>query len=283
MNPTPVPDPGVHAWALQALRLRDPADKCTSVARLLEAWHAGDLEIRPDDAEPIRIEVPGRPDRPVLVRPQDLPRRGLHTEEGRKALLHAIAHIEFNAINLALDAVYRFRQMPPGYIGDWLQVAAEEARHFGLVAGRLAELGAKYGDFPAHNGLWEMALKTDTDPMQRMALVPRVLEARGLDVTPGMIQRLEAAGDQASVAVLEVIQREEVGHVAIGSHWFRFLAQGRGLDPETTFLDLLEQHMPGGVRPPFALEARLEAGFSRGEMSALEKRAAAQGCPGTVG
>jgi uncharacterized ferritin-like protein (DUF455 family) len=285
MNPEPglQPEPGVHASALRALQLRDPVDKCACVARLLEAWHAGGLEVRPDDAEPVRIEVPGRPQRPLLVRPQDLPRRGLHTEEGRKALLHAIAHIEFNAINLALDAVYRFRQMPPEYISDWLQVAAEEARHFGLLASRLAELGADYGDFPAHNGLWEMALKTDTDPMQRMALVPRVLEARGLDVTPGMIRRLEAAGDQASVAVLQVIQREEVGHVAIGSHWFRFLAQGRGLDPETTFLDLLEQHMPGGVRPPFALEARLAAGFSRGEMSALEIRAAAQSCPGTVG
>lgn len=286
MNATPrppPPEPGVHASALQALRLCDPAEKCACVARLLKAWHLGGLEIRPDDSEPVRIEVPGRPQRPVLVRPQDLPRRGLHTEEGRKALLHAIAHIEFNAINLALDAVYRFRNMPPGYISDWLQVAGEEARHFGLLAGRLAELGADYGDFPAHNGLWEMALKTDTDPMQRMALVPRVLEARGLDVTPGMIRRLEAAGDQGSVAVLQVIQREEVGHVAIGSHWFRFLARERGLDPETTFLDLLEQHMPGGVRPPFALEARLAAGFSRGEMSALEKRAAAQARPGAVG
>jgi uncharacterized ferritin-like protein (DUF455 family) len=285
MNPAPgpQPEPGVHASALRALQLRDPADKCVCVARLLEAWHAGGLEVRPDDVEPVRIEVPGRPQRPLLVRPQDLPHRGLHTEEGRKALLHAIAHIEFNAINLALDAVYRFRQMPLEYISDWLQVAAEEARHFGLLAGRLAELGAGYGDFPAHNGLWEMALKTDADPMERMALVPRVLEARGLDVTPGMIRRLEAAGDQPSVAVLQVIQREEVGHVAIGSHWFRFLAQRRGLDPETTFLDLLEQRMPGGVRPPFALEARLAAGFSRREMSALEKRAAAQAGQGTVG
>jgi uncharacterized ferritin-like protein (DUF455 family) len=119
--------------------------------------------------------------------------------------------------------------------------------------------------------------------MERMALVPRVLEARGLDVTPGMIRRLEAAGDQASAAVLQVIQREEVGHVAIGSHWFRFLAQGRGLDPETTFLGLLEQHMPGGVRPPFALEARLAAGFSRREMATLEKRAAPQAHPGVAG
>lgn len=274
---------GVHASALHALRVCDPARKCISVARLLEAWRVGGLGIHADDPEPVQIEVPGRPQRPLLVRPQDLPRRGLHTEEGRKALLHAIAHIEFNAINLALDAVYRFRQLPPEYISDWLQVAAEEARHFGLLAGRLAELGAGYGDFPAHNGLWEMSLKTDADPMERMALVPRVLEARGLDVTPGMIRRLEAAGDHASVAVLQVIQREEVGHVAIGSRWFRCLAQGRGLDPETTFLNLLEQHMPGGVRPPFALEARMAAGFSRAEMSALEKRAAAQARPGTVG
>jgi len=276
-------EPGVHASALRALRLCDPDRKCASVARLVEAWHVGRLGINADDPEPVRVEVPGRPERPALVRPQDLPRRGLQTEEGRKALLHAIAHIEFNAINLALDAVYRFRQLPPEYISDWLQVAAEEARHFGLLAGRLAELGVGYGDFPAHNGLWEMALKTDRDPMERMALVPRVLEARGLDVTPGMIRRLETAGDHASAAVLHVIQREEVGHVAIGSRWFRFLAQERGLDSETTFLDLLEQHMPGGVRPPFALEARLAAGFSRREMSTLEERAAVQALPGAAG
>ncbi|AHE97551.1 anaerobic ribonucleoside triphosphate reductase [Thioalkalivibrio paradoxus ARh 1] len=263
----------MHAMALRALRVRDPEHKCECANRLLEAWRAGDLQLRDDDPPAERIEIPGRPARPALVRPQELPRRGLHTERGRQALLHAIAHIEFNAINLALDAVYRFRGLPAEFVSDWLQVAAEEARHFRLLSRRLEESGCDYGSFAAHNGLWEMAVKTDADAMQRMALVPRVLEARGLDVTPGMIRRLDAAGDTASVAVLEVIQREEVGHVAIGSHWFRFLARQRGLDPEATFLDLLARYMPGRVRPPFALEARLAAGFSRREMEALAGQA----------
>jgi uncharacterized ferritin-like protein (DUF455 family) len=269
--------------ALRALQIRDPRKKCECVERLLEAWRAGGLAVEPGDPPPVRVEVPGRPAQPELVRPQGLPRRGLHTLRGRQALLHAVAHIEFNAINLALDAVYRFRALPLEYISDWLQVAAEEARHFQLLAQRLSRLGSGYGDFPAHNGLWEMAVKTDADPMERMALVPRVLEARGLDVTPGMIQRLEAVGDADSVAVLQVIQREEVGHVAIGTRWFRHLAAQRGLDPEQTFLDLLARHMPGRVRPPFAVDARLAAGFSRSEMAALEAQAAPAGRPESAG
>lgn len=275
---------GVHAMALRALRIRDPSKKGECVERLLEAWHGGALRIDPADPPPIRIGVPGRPERPELVRPQDLPKRGLHTLPGRQALLHAVTHIEFNAINLALDAVYRFRDLPAEYISDWLQVAAEEARHFQLLARRLERTGSAYGAFPAHNGLWEMAVKTDADPMERMALVPRVLEARGLDVTPGMIRRLEAAGDDESVAVLQVIQREEIGHVAIGSRWFRYLAAQRGLDPERTFLDLLARHMPGRVRPPFATAARLAAGFSRWELAGLERQAGlAGGAPDSTG
>ncbi len=274
---------GVHAMALRALQIRDPRKKCECVERLLEAWRAGGLAVDPRDPPPVRIEVPGRPQRPELVRPQDLPKRGLHTLHGRQALLHAVAHIEFNAINLALDAVYRFRGLPAEYISDWLQVAAEEARHFRLLSERLLRLGSRYGDFPAHNGLWEMAVKTDADPMERMALVPRVLEARGLDVTPGMIQRLEAAGDADSVTVLRVIQREEVSHVAIGTQWFRHLAAQRGLDPEPTFLGLLAQHMPGRVRPPFAVDARLAAGFSRSEIAALEAQAKPAGRPEFTG
>ena len=274
---------GVQAMALRALQTRDPRKKCECVERLLEAWRAGGLAVDPRDPAPIRIEVPGRPERPELVRPQDLPRRSLHTLRGRQALLHAVTHIEFNAINLALDAVYRFRGLPLEYISDWLQVATEEARHFQLLSDRLARLGSGYGDFPAHNGLWEMAVKTDSDPMERMALVPRVLEARGLDVTPGMIQRLEAAEDEDSVAVLQVIQREEVSHVAIGTQWFRYLAAERGLDPEPTFLHLLARHMPGRVRPPFAVDARLAAGFTQSEMAALEAQAELAGRPESTG
>ncbi len=274
---------GVHALALRALQVRDPERKCECVERLLEAWRLGELEVDLGAAAPVRVGMPGRPERPHLVRPQDLPRRGLHTAAGRQALLHAVTHIEFNAINLALDAVYRFRGLPPEFISDWLQVAAEEARHFRMLARRLEEAGSRYGALPAHNGLWEMAVRTDTDAMERMALVPRVLEARGLDVTPGMIRRLETAGDMASVAVLRVIQREEVSHVAIGTQWFRHLARQRGADPEKTFLELLARHMPGRVRPPFALDARLAAGFSHTEMAALEAQAEPKGRPDPTG
>ncbi|MFO7954824.1 ferritin-like domain-containing protein [Thioalkalivibrio sp.] len=278
MNERPRPCPAVYPAAEEALRDCDPEAKCERVLELVRAWWAGELE-ESDASTPGRMEVPGRPRQPVLVHPRDLPRRGLHTTAGRVALVHAVAHIEFNAINLALDAVYRFRDMPAPFVSDWLQVAAEEARHFRLLRARLLELGADYGELPAHNGLWEASLATDHDVMVRMALVPRVLEARGLDVTPGMIQRLEAAGDRDTVALLEIIQREEVAHVAIGTRWFRELARARGLDPEPVFLALLAEYMPGRVRPPFAHAARRAAGFTESEMVELETQATARPAP----
>ena len=166
------------------------------------------------------ISTPGRPERPALVSPRDLHRRSLHTPEGHAALIHSIAHIEFNAINLALDAVYRFRDMPTAYYDDWMQVAGEEAYHFQLVCAHLKSLDYDYGDFDAHNGLWEMAQKTADDPLVRMALVPRVLEARGLDVTPGISKKLADRGDKEAVAILEIIFQDEIGHVEIGTRWF---------------------------------------------------------------
>lgn len=174
--------------------------------------------------------------------------------------MHAVAHIEFNAINLALDAACRFDGLPDAFYGDWLSVAQDEARHFGLLVTRMAEHGCVYGDFTAHNGLWEAAEKTAADPLLRMALVPRVLEARGLDVTPGMIRRLREVGDEATVAVLETILREEVRHVAIGTHWFQYLCAQRGLPPAQTFTALLAEH---GIRlrPPLNEAARRAAGF----------------------
>lgn len=268
----------MHGVAEAALCECDPEKKCARVVELTRAWWAGELDCSraPD---PVRMAVPGRPDRPALVHPRRLPRRSLHTAAGRAALVHAVAHIEFNAINLALDAVYRFRTMPAAFLSDWLQVAAEEARHFRLLRTRLQELGADYGEMPAHNGLWEAALATDHDVMVRMALVPRVLEARGLDVTPGMIERLETAGDTGTVALLRIIQREEVAHVAIGTRWFRALARGRVLEPESLFLELLAQYMPGRVRPPFAHAARRAAGFTESEMAQLEAQAGAETSP----
>ena len=260
---------GLYAASRHCLNLRSPAEKCTAVERLWADYQAGSVHPDPDcPVDP--IAAPGRPSRPVLVDASKVPRRRLGSAAGRAALVHAIAHIEFNAINLALDAVYRFRGLPGAYYADWLSVAADEARHFQLLQQRLQSLGSMYGDLPAHNGLWEMAEKTADSCLVRMALVPRVLEARGLDVTPGMIGRLEAVGDPQTVRALRVILEEEVRHVAIGTHWFRYCCAKQRLDPAATFLSLLKTRYGGAVRGPFNLEARYEAGFSREEMEALK-------------
>jgi len=250
-----------------ALSERDPAAKCRRVDSL---WRALGTEL-PTPPPPIAPPEAGRPDRPALVHPSRVPRRGLGSEAGRAALLHAVAHIEFNAINLALDASLRFATMPAEFHRDWLSVANDEARHFRLLVERLDATDVAYGDFPAHNGLWEMAGKTAHDPLVRMALVPRVLEARGLDVTPGMIERLRQAGDDRSVACLEIILEEEVRHVAIGSTWFRYLCDLRGCEPEATFRGLLAEYYGEGLRGPFNHAARLEAGFSPIELRELER------------
>ena len=256
----------VWAEARAALSETDPAEKCRRVDSL---WRGiGE----PGPSAPPAEEPPtaGRPARPALVHPSQVSRRRLSSPEGRAALLHAVAHIEFNAINLALDAALRFRAMPAPFHRDWLSVARDEARHFRLLTDRLADLDTAYGDLPAHNGLWEMAEKTAHDPLVRMALVPRVLEARGLDVTPGMIERLRQAGDERSVDCLEIILEEEVRHVAIGSHWFRYLCAQRGLEPEATFRRLLGEYYADGLRGPFNREARKEAGFTESELAGLE-------------
>jgi uncharacterized ferritin-like protein (DUF455 family) len=259
---------GFFARADRCLSLDDPQAKRRAVLELSEAFETGGLAW--DESDPVRpIGQPGRPARPELVEPGSVPRRRLGSVKGRAALVHAIAHIEFNAINLAVDAAYRFRGMPPEFYRDWISVAVDEARHFGLLQDRLREMGFEYGDFPAHNGLWEMAEKTACDCMVRMALVPRVLEARGLDVTPGMIDRLTAAGDRDTVAALEVILDEEVRHVSIGTRWFHYCCRQRGLEPVPTFLELLREHYGGTLRGPFNLDARYEAGFSVDEMEAL--------------
>lgn len=247
----------------------EPEKKCAQASDLYRQWQKGRLRRVIEDGI-LRVESPGRPARPELVRPQDVPRRRLSSVEGRAALIHAITHIEFNAINLALDAVYRFRDLPGTFVGDWLQVGAEEAYHFGLLRERLRALGYDYGDFPAHNGLWEMAVKTDFDPLVRMALVPRVLEARGLDVTPAMIEKLEKAGDSETVACLDIILRDEIGHVAIGSRWYHYLCEQRGLDATQTFRDLIRDFMKGALPGPFHVAARLKAGFTETELKGLE-------------
>lgn len=254
---------------LDALLTRDPARKCAAA----RALHAADSSaLTQASGTPQAVVVPGRPDTPTLVHPGQLSKRGLGKPEGRAALIHAIAHIEFNAINLGLDAAYRFRGMPQDFYTDWLRVAADESRHFELLNNRLADHGFSYGDFDAHNGLWEMAVKTAHDVMIRMALVPRVLEARGLDVTPGMIDKLRQAGDAETVAIFEIILEEEVPHVEIGTRWFRYCAEPRGLDADTTFTQLLDEYMNGGPPGPYNFPARRQAKFSEPELDWLAQR-----------
>lgn len=250
----------------------DVVEKVRRSRDVAARWRAGELSLRRDDA-PLPIGVPGRPLRPLLVPPRELPRRGFNTLEGRAALIHAVTHIEFNAINLAWDAVYRFRDMPPRYYDDWVRIADEEAYHYTLLRERLHRLGYDYGDFSAHNGLWEMAQDTAHDVLVRMALVPRVLEARGLDVTPGIMTRLRAAGDEETVSLLEIILRDEIGHVEIGSRWFRFLCEQRGVAPEDTFRKLIQRYLKGRIKGPFHRNARLLAGFSESELESLEQMA----------
>lgn len=262
----------LYSRAAACIAACEPAAKIALTGALVADWGAGRLSLGEAEA-PAAIGEPGRPARPELVPPRQLVSRKLSSEEGRAALVHAVAHIEFNAINLALDAAYRFRGLPRGYYGDWLRVAEDEARHFELLRRRLGELGCDYGDFPAHNGLWEMAVDTAHDHLVRMALVPRVLEARGLDVTPGMMARLEAVGDERTVAVLRVILREEVDHVAIGSRWFKYACDRRGLAPEPLFRELLGRYMRGRLKGPFNRDARLAAGFSPAELQALAELA----------
>jgi uncharacterized ferritin-like protein (DUF455 family) len=243
----------------------DAAAKCRSVAALPVHDLASALAQYHGDEMLADVRA-GRPARPVLVRPRDVPSRGLGTAAGRAALVHAVAHIEFNAINLALDACCRFRGLPAAFYRDWLDVAQDEARHFQLLRDRLRELGHDYGDFPAHNGLWEAAEKTAHDVLARMALVPRVLEARGLDVTPGIIRRLREVGDESTAAILDIILDEEVAHVRAGTRWFRHLCAIRDLDPSSTFRRLLREYNMQ-PRPPFNLDARAAAGFNQDEMA----------------
>jgi uncharacterized ferritin-like protein (DUF455 family) len=257
--------PNVYAQAAAALACPDPERKLALTSALREDWLAGRL-----DAESQTLAATaGRPDRPALVPPAQLPARAAHTPEGRAALIHAIAHIEFNAINLALDHIVRFPRFPRDYIDDWIKVAAEEAYHFGLVRDHLQTLGYAYGDFVAHDSLWQMTVKTAHDPLARMALVPRLLEARGLDATPPIQKKLQGIGDQAAVAILDIILRDEVGHVAIGDRWFRVLCAERGVEPEAEYRALIERYGAPWPQPPLNEKARRAAGFSEEELNAL--------------
>ncbi len=217
-------------------------------------------------------DVPGRPAKPVLVEPQDVPRRSPFTPAGLAALLHSIAHIEFNAINLALDAVWRFAGMPAQYYRDWMQVANEEAKHFLLLRNHLVHTGYDYGDFVAHDGLWTMCENTRHDVVARMALVPRTMEARGLDATPIIQQKLARVGTPNALAasgILDIILREEVGHVAIGNHWYHWLCSRDNIESESFYAQMAQTHGAPRLKPPFNIEARRLAGFTEQELRAL--------------
>ena len=263
------PAHNLFALAQACIEAVDPAEKVRLTRATAGMLQRGEISLDPGPLpEPIR--EPGRPPHPVHVDPATVPRRKLGSAEGRAAFLHALAHIEFNAINLAWDAVYRFRDLPCEYYLDWARVADEEAHHFQLLRDRLSELGYDYGSFTAHNGLWETAHKTAHDVLVRMALVPRVLEARGLDVTPGMIRRLRQAGDLRSAKILDIILCDEIGHVAIGTHWFSYFCAQRAWDRESTFERLVREYVTG--RGPRSIDRilRAAAGFSEREMNFIE-------------
>lgn len=240
--------------------------KCRLALATAKAWYAGRLSLGPRSSPIPMPDRPGRPETPLLLAPRDMPRRTKGGLKGRIALLHALAHIELNAVDMTWDIVGRFAHvdMPRRFFDDWVQVGLEEAKHFGLLRDRLVELGSHYGELPAHDGLWQSAQATGHDLLARLAVVPLVLEARGLDVTPATCESLRRTGDEASARILDIIYRDEKRHVAFGAHWFRFLCQREGRPIEATFHTLVRTHFRGSIKPPFNDRARAEAGLTPG-------------------
>jgi uncharacterized ferritin-like protein (DUF455 family) len=264
-TPNTPPLPSLRLRAQQLIRIESPDEKADKVRSI----RGQDLRIDPHERLDEMRGIPGRPEHPALVHPGQLKPRAVGTTEGRATLIHALAHIEANAMNLALDVIWRFGGMPDRFYQDWFQVAHEEALHFQLLRDHLQTLGYKYGDFPAHDGLWEMAEKTKHDLMARLALVPRTLEARGLDVTPAIRTKLISVGDRAGAAILDIILRDEIGHVAIGNHWYRHLCLQKQLDHVSTYASLAHTYGAKPLKGPFNLEARRAAGFDEAELSLL--------------
>ena len=256
--------------ALEILAIADAQTKVSRVSQLFDDYQEQCITL--NSAEVLNqgeLELPGRPSKPELIPPLQVPKRRMDTVEGRASLLHSLAHIEFNAINLALDAIWRFPNMPQQYYEDWLKVAKEESYHFTLVNEHIQSFGFTYGDFPAHNSLWEMVERTKDAVIARMALVPRTMEARGLDAVPMIRDRFKQIKELAAVEILEIILRDEVGHVAIGNYWFNFLCAKESLSPISAYRDLARKYCAPKLRGPFNLEARRQAGFSEEELSLL--------------
>jgi len=265
----PPPPTELRLASLFWLAERDAVRKAEGVRHLAQAWLSDEIGLDTHTALTAQQDIPGHPPKPELVAPRLVKRRSMITLEGRAILIHALAHIEFNAINLALDAIWRFAGMPREYYADWLHVADEEALHFSLLNRHLQGHGHAYGDFPAHSSLWEMAEKTQHDILARIALVPRTMEARGLDATPQVRAKLAQAGDMAAAAILDIILRDEIGHVAIGNRWYNWLCVQRGLEPVATYAHLATEYRAPVMRGPFNLAARRAAGFSESELAEL--------------
>ncbi len=260
----------VFEFAEAFFHLTDVDEKLALTHQAWQAHITGELTFTSD--RPVSpIEQVTFPERPELLAPRQMPRRKLTTPAGVAAFFHAIAHVEFVAIYLAWDILYRFRGMPEQFYLDWLRVADEEAQHFSLIRTHLRTMQLDYGDLPAHSGLWDHAKDTADDLLGRLAMVPRCMEARGLDVTPALIEKFNILGDDASVAILERILTDEVGHVELGSYWFKFVCQQRGFEPEAKYRELIDQYYVGGKpKGPFNRELRKVAGFSDAEIDWLE-------------
>ena len=256
--------------ALAILASADAQDKVSRLLKLFDEYQNQHITL--DVAQKIDAQdlaLPGRPLKPELVLPKLVPKRRMDTTEGRAGLLHSLAHIEFNAMNLALDAIWRFPNMPKEYYEDWLKVAKEEAYHFSLVNEHLRSSGFSYGDFPAHNSLWEMVERTTDSVIARMALVPRTMEARGLDAVPSIRDRFKQIKEVRAVEILEIILNDEIGHVLIGNRWFNFLCTKDKLSPISTYRELAAQYRAPVLKGPFNMEARKQAGFSTEELDLL--------------
>lgn len=260
----------LRSQALKALLVQDPVGKLAAVRAIAHGLPVGADEHLDEPAG-----VPGRPQGLCFVSPQQVPKRSVRTVQGRAALLHSLAHIEFNAINLALDVLWRYPGLPDSFYAGWLQVAVEEALHFELLSNHLQTLGVCYGDLPVHDGLWEMAERTRFDLLARLALVPRTLEARGLDACPLVHRKLLDAGDEKAAAIIALILRDEVGHVALGNYWYRKVCQEQGLPDFDTYGQLAQRYRAPCLRGPFNRQARLEAGFTVEEIDELERLDAA--------
>lgn len=253
---------GLAEACLSVLQTANARDKAAMGRKVAEDWRLGRL-VRNKTATAAWPDRPERPAKPELLEPRDMPRRKISGLTGRKAQLHALAHIELNAIDLAFDLVGRFvtAPLPEAFVDDWIKVGADEARHFLMLADRLADFDMQYGDLPAHDGLWQAAFDTRHDLLARLAVVPLVLEARGLDVTPTMIQKFESANDKQSALMLKVIYEDEKTHVGAGSKWFTMLCAQQEIDPELCFRNKVATYFAGQLKPPFNIEARTEAGL----------------------